>query len=60
MTDATVASDLGGIVLVIGGILITIGIRWILFNQKDKKFLYPIMSLGMVELALGIIISAIA
>lgn len=57
MVDAATASDFGGIVLAIGGILLTIGIRWILLNQKDKKFLYPIMTMSIVEIALGAIIA---
>jgi len=60
MTDAAVASDLGGLILVIGGILLTIGIRWFLMNQRDKKFLYPIMGFGIGEIALGAVIVLLA
>ena len=57
MADPTLASDVGGIVLAIGGIILTIGIRWYLFNQRDKKFLVPMMTLAVAEMAIGAIIS---
>jgi hypothetical protein len=59
MNDPTIYSDLSAVILVIGGILLVLGVRWLMFKRTEGKFVYPIMACAFAELAIGSILIAI-
>lgn len=53
MNDPTIYSDLSSIMIVLGGIFLVMGIRWMLLKKTNVKYLALIMVCAIAELVLG-------
>jgi hypothetical protein len=53
MSDPAIYSDLSAVIIAIGGILLTMGVRWMLLKRTEVKFLAPIMMCAIAEIAIG-------
>lgn len=59
MNDPSVYSDLSAVIIVMGGLLLTMGIRWMLLKKTEFKFLAPMLMCAIAELAIGSVLIAI-
>jgi len=59
MNDPTIYSDMSAAILVIGGILLVLAIRWLLLKRTEKKFVVPVFICAFAELAIGAVLIAI-
>lgn len=59
-SDPAMVSNLAGFIFIIGGILLTLGLRWYFLKEGGMKYNAPIMTFGIVEMALGLIVALIA
>jgi len=55
-TDPAVVSNLAGLIFIIGGILLTLGLRWYFLKEGGMKYNAPIMTFGIVEMVVALIL----
>ena len=53
MDDPVIYSDLSAVIIVLGGILLIIGIRWMLFKRTETKFLALMIACAIAEMTIG-------
>jgi len=56
MNDPAIYSDLSAVIIVLGGIFLTIGIRWMLLKRTETKFLAPMFIMAFTEIAIGAVL----
>ena len=59
MNDPSVYSDLAAVVIVLGGILLTMGLRWWMLKRTNIKFLVPVMICAIAEIVIGGLLVAV-
>ncbi len=55
--DPALASNLAGLIFIVGGIFLTLGLRWYFLKEGGMKFNGPVMTMGIIEMVLGIVIA---
>ena len=53
MNNPAIYSDLSAVIIVLGGIFLIMGIRWMLLKRTEMKFLAPMMACAIAEMAIG-------
>jgi len=56
MNDPAIYSDLSAVIIVLGGIFLIMGVRWMLLKRTDIKFLAPMMACAIAEMVIGSIL----
>jgi uncharacterized protein with PQ loop repeat len=58
--DPALVSNLAGFIFIIGGILLTLGLRWYFLKEGGMKFNAPIMTFGIVEMVIALVVALVA
>jgi len=56
MNDPAIYSDLSAVIIVLGGIFLTMGIRWMLLKRTETKFTIPMFVMAFAEMAIGVVL----